>query len=80
MARLMDGLQILNSGGIPGVFVTEVFTPTDPRGIDSAFYIPKAKEIKGLMYKGTFEAVSKSEIVKGANILGGSFVLYIRGI
>lgn len=55
MSRLLEGFQKLNDGGLPRVSVTERSAPNDPRKDESIFDIPKASEMEGLFYNGTFE-------------------------
>ena len=58
------------------VHLTEVIEPQDPRAwkFDEA----KKKEIEGLIKRGTWKIVCRSEVPDDANILNGRFVLAIK--
>ena len=65
----------------PSIFdveLTEVIKTGDPRSKDERFRAAKKKELKGLIEKGTWKLVCKSEVPKNANILGGRFALAIQ--
>lgn len=71
-------LRPLNSHLSPGVLLTEVLKPNDPRRIYGAFDEAIANEVVGLLNKKAFLVVVRQEIDDQANILGGSFVLSIK--
>ena len=52
--------------------------PNDPRSKYERFRAAKKKELEGLIEKGTWKIVCKSEVPENANILGGRFVLAIK--
>lgn len=54
LKRLLQGFQNLNSGGISGIFVTDVVHPASPLNLDPIVDIPKEKELCGPIYKGNF--------------------------
>ena len=58
------------------VLMTEVIKNGDPRA--RLFDDAKAKEIKGLIDRGTWKVVSTHDLPKDANIMGGRFVLAIK--
>ena len=58
------------------VLLTEVLKPGDPR--EALFDEAKKKEIQGLVEKGTWKVILKSEMSPNPNILGGRFVLAIK--
>lgn len=58
--------------------MTQVIAPADPRKDDSVFDIPKSREIKGLIYKGTFTVVERNKVGNNANILDGRFELAVK--
>jgi hypothetical protein len=53
-------------------YVTEVLSPNDQRSNDPKMNQAKKREIKGLLERGTFRIILKSEIPQGANVLGGA--------
>jgi Reverse transcriptase (RNA-dependent DNA polymerase) len=59
-------------------YVTEVLSPNDQRSNDPKMNQAKKREIKGLLERGTFRIILKSEIPQGANVLGGRYVLVIK--
>ena len=60
----------------PKVYMTEVIKNGDPRA--KLFDEAKAKEIKGLIDRGTWKVVSTHDLPQDANIMGGRFVLAIK--
>lgn len=78
LKRLLEGMEQFKSNPIPGVFITEVLHPADSRGRSEFFDAAKAKELAGLAARGVYEVVCKEDVPKGANILGGRFVLAIK--
>jgi hypothetical protein len=54
--------------------ITEIIPSTDNRARDPRMREAKKREIKGLLARGTFKIVLKSEISHGANKLGGRYV------
>lgn len=54
MSHLLQGFQNLNSGGLPGVFVTDFIGPSDIKNDNSILYLHKTKEIAGLFWKRKF--------------------------
>lgn len=70
--------QKLNYGVLPGLFVTEVLAQIYPGKNDTVFYIPKAKEIKGLILRGNFQDGDHIKGVKCERVMG-QFLLEITG-
>ena len=60
------------------VQLSEVIKRGDLRSNDERFRAAKQMELKGLIEKGTWELVCKSEVPKNVNILGGRFVPAIK--
>jgi Reverse transcriptase (RNA-dependent DNA polymerase) len=58
--------------------ITEIIDKKDPRTHDPRMEAAKRKEIQGLLKRGTFKVILKSEIPDGANVLGGRYVLSIK--
>jgi Reverse transcriptase (RNA-dependent DNA polymerase) len=50
----------------------------DPRASSPEFTAAKKKEIAGLIEKGTWRVVVRSELPDGANVMGGRFVLTVK--
>lgn len=65
------------NGRLAVIMVTEVLNPHSSACQAPQFDIPKAKEMIGLIEKGTFEVACRNELPKDANVLGGRFVLSI---
>lgn len=61
---------------IATILATEVIKAHDPRA--RMFDEAKAKEIRGLIDRGTWKVVFRREVPHGANIMGGRFVLAIK--
>lgn len=59
MTRLLTGLQVFSTVGIPGVCVTEVVHPTRKLNQDSTILAPNSRKMCGLFAKKTFEVSSK---------------------
>lgn len=78
LVRLPQGLWGFKSGGLSGALVKEVLHPRSYESHDPLLDIPKAREIIGLLKKGTFEVNCKDEIHDDAKVLGGRFVLDIK--
>jgi Reverse transcriptase (RNA-dependent DNA polymerase) len=66
------------AAGIHQTFVTEVIRPSDTRSFDTKMKAAKQKQIRGLLERGTFKIVLRNDIPKGANKLGGRYVLTIK--
>lgn len=47
---------------------------------DAVLDIPKSKEIKGFVDKGTFKIIDRDDIEIQANILGGRFLLAVKNV
>jgi Reverse transcriptase (RNA-dependent DNA polymerase) len=60
----------------PRVLLTEIISPRDPR--NSLFDEAKRKEIEGLLNRGTFKLVLRSEIDGNPNTVPSRFVLTIK--
>jgi Reverse transcriptase (RNA-dependent DNA polymerase) len=71
-------LSPLSNEETQSAYLTEILSPTDPRQDNQKFIEAKEKEIAGLVERGTWKAVLKSEIPPDANILRGRFVLTIK--
>lgn len=54
LSRFLESFQKLDSGGLPGVFETNVLATTDKRKDDGVLDLTKATEIGGLLDKETF--------------------------
>lgn len=78
LALLPKGFQYIDTGEIPGIFVTDVIHAASPLNNDPSFNERKDKEICGLIDKGTFIIVRRDRIRKDANLLGGRFFLAIK--
>ncbi len=50
----------------------------DPRTSSAKMKAAIAKEITGLLDRGTFKIILRDEVPKGANVVGGRFVLAIK--
>lgn len=61
---------------IATVLATEVIKDHDPRA--KLFDQAKAKEIQGLIQRGTWKVVLRREVPLNANVMGGRFVLAIK--
>jgi hypothetical protein len=59
-------------------YITEVIQHDDVRANDPMMTDAKRKKIRGLLERGTFRIIMRSEIPAGANILGGIYVLSIK--
>lgn len=78
LRRLLSGFENLKSGPPPGILLTEVLHPADPRSKGEHFDEARAKEVCGLLKRKAFKVVCKDEVANDANILGGRFVLAIK--
>ena len=78
LERLKGSIEQFNTDRPPGIFLTEVLEPGDPRQHDLKFDEARAKELDGLAKRCDFEIVLKDEVPEDANILGGRFVLSIK--
>lgn len=78
LRRLLAGFTSLKSGPPPGIMLTEVLHPADPRAKEKPFDSARAKEICGLFKRNAFKVVCRDEAGDDANILGGRFVLSIK--
>eukprot|EP00171_Calliarthron_tuberculosum_P008498 IDg8498t1 len=58
--------------------ITEVISKNDPRCNSTKMKTAIQKEIEGLLNRGTFKIVLKSEMPPNANVMGGRFVLAIK--
>ena len=58
--------------------VTDVISPNDPRADDPKMMTAKRKEVQGLLERGTFNVLLRSNIPRGANKLSGKYVLTIK--
>jgi len=58
--------------------ITEIISSSDQRASDPRMKEAKRKEMKGLLDRGTFKIVLRSEIPDEANRLGGRYVLAIK--
>lgn len=61
-----------------GVLVTEVLHSRSDQINDPLSEIPKAREIIGLLEKGTSEVICEEELPKDSNVLGDRFLLVIK--
>lgn len=61
MESLLEGLQSLKRGRVPGGFLTEVRKTSDTRREDAVFDLPKAKDIGGPLDKGAFMMVDRQK-------------------
>lgn len=78
LERLKQSIEQFLSNAPPGIFLTEVLEPGDPRQHCAKLKIAKAKELEGLARRGVFEIVFRDEVPENSNILGGRFVLAIK--
>lgn len=78
LRNLIYGFNTLNKGGSTGIYVTELLNPESARNNDPILYLPKAKEICGVLEKDTFQVVCCEETPLDENILGGKLVLAIK--
>lgn len=78
LKRLLEGMEQFKSNPIPGVFITEILHPADPRSRSGMFDTAKAQELAGLADRGVYEVVCKEDVPHDANVLGGRFVLAIK--
>jgi hypothetical protein len=60
------------------IHVTETIQPDDPRARDPKMLAAKRKEIEGLLNRGTFRIVLRSDIPQHANKLSARYVLAIK--
>ncbi len=58
----------------------EIIDKRDPRAMCPKMRAAIQKEISGLLERGTFKIVLRSEVPEGANILGGRLVLCIKDV
>ena len=78
-------VPITNQGNPPGqgaepmeVNLTENLHPNDPRCYSKRFIEAMYKEVNGLEERETWKVVKRSAIPKGANVIGGRFVLSLK--
>lgn len=72
-----DPLTRCNSGkkDTARLYATDILAIVDRRGDYPKFKQAKIKELTGLRTNGVFEVVSRKDILREANILGGRFAL-----
>lgn len=76
--KLLDSLENFKTRRIPGVFLTEVRSPIDPRSWFPEFEIAKEMKINGLVSRNSLEVVLEETLPPDANVLGGYFVLAVK--
>lgn len=60
------------------MLATEVLSPSDHRAHAALFDQAKAKEVAGLLNRGAFEVVYKTDLLPMAKNMGSRFVLAIK--
>lgn len=60
------------------VFETEVLHPTDVRAIFPEMAEAKHQELRNLLFRGTFQVISKEDILSDANVLPGRFLQSVK--
>lgn len=73
--QLLIGIKKLQTGGPPGIILTKFLSLDDWRRWIPKFYTARKQEIRGLIGKGAFQDVVKSEVPNDTNILGGRLFL-----
>lgn len=78
--KLLKLMRQLTTKGPPETLVTKILASNGSKGRPPEFLKSRRKEIAGLLGEEQFDVVMKENIPKGANILGGRFVLALKNL
>jgi hypothetical protein len=78
--KLRSEEQLENNVSLFETYFTEVITKKNPRYHSPQVQGAMKKEIEGIVDKGTWAVAIRSELPRGANVLGGRFVIIIKDV